>query len=134
MHLNVNPPTPYQSNLVSPHPFPPVFANWILVLAVNLSSDANLSGSSSFRTLHLFVPSNASSSSAGGSSTQISSPRISARNVEMLTFSSLKHTPPPASFFPRRQKLRLCIGHETKGWPVTGSSPIIPSDRTKARR
>src|SRR5437762_1726658 len=105
----------YHSNPVSTHPFDAALANCIFVLAVNLSSDANLSGSSSFRTLHLFVPSNASSSSGGGSSTQISSPRACVGNVAMLAFSSFKHTPPPASLFATTQKLRLCIGHETKG-------------------
>src|SRR5438876_10600494 len=104
----------YHSNPVSTHPFDAALANCIFVLAENLSSDANLSGSSSFRTLHLFVPSDASSSSGGGSWTQISSPRACMGKVEMLTFSSFKHVPPPASLFASRQKMRLCIGHEMK--------------------
>src|ERR1700731_1415303 len=87
----------YQSNLLSPHPPSVTFANFIFVLAVNLSRDANLSGTSLFLTLHLDVPSTLSNSSSGGSLSQISSPRASIGKVAMLTASSLRHFPPPAS-------------------------------------
>src|SRR5271156_6649225 len=87
----------YQSNLLSPHLTSSPFDNLIFVLAVYLSRPPNLLGTSSFLVLHLLVPNNASNSSSGGNLTQISSPRASIGKVAILTLSSLRHFPPPAS-------------------------------------